>query len=121
MSRLKALFQKGFMKLTGGRKFTILAANEVVTTRDEWNKLRSSYAEKIKLEEQVQQLEEKCGGEYNRGWVAGTDHSLPLTCEIPQDEKMIAIVSLIAKELIEQGDVESCEWLYNKIHQCRSL
>ena len=109
------------MKLTGGRKFTILAANEVVTTRDDWNELCSSCAEKIKLEEQVQQLEEKCGEEYNRGWVAGTDRSLPLTCEIPQDEKMIAIVSLIAKELIEQSDVESCEWLYNKIHQCRSL
>lgn len=121
MSRLKALFQKGVMKLTGGRKFAILATDELITTRDDWNVLCSSYAEKHKLEEQVQQLEEKFIEEYNRGWVAGTNHSLPLACEIPQDGEMIAIVSLIAKELIEQADVESCEWLYNKIHQCRSL
>ena len=121
MSWLKILFNQVVMKFIGGRKFTILATDEVVTTRDEWNELCSSCAEKNKLEEQVQLLEEKCREEYNKGWVAGTDRSLPLTCDIPQDEGMIAIVSLIAKELIEQSDVESCEWLYNKIHQCRSL
>lgn len=47
MSRLKALFQKGFMRLTGGREFTILATDEVVITRADWNELCSSYVEKI--------------------------------------------------------------------------
>ena len=48
MSRLKALFQKGFMRLTGGREFTILATDEVVITRADWNELCSSYVEKNK-------------------------------------------------------------------------
>lgn len=121
MSRLKALFQKGFMRLTGGREFTILATDEVVITRADWNELCSSYVEKNKLGEQVQQLEEKCREEYNKGWAKGVNHSLPLACCKPQDEKLLAMISLIAKELIEQADVESCEWLFEKFHQCRSL
>lgn len=121
MSRLVTLFQKGFMKLTGGKRITVLWKNEVVLTRDEWEELLFSYGENIKLKKEIKELKEECVERYNKGWINGSSCSLPLACPKPKDKKLTTMISLIATELIEQADVESCEWLYNKIHQCRSL
>ena len=105
MSRLKALFQKGVMKLTGGKKVIILADNEISITTHDLNKL----------------ISESATLSYQKGLKEGANHTLWFPSPKPNDPKLVDVVSHIASELLDQGDVDSCKWLYNKIHQCRSL
>lgn len=126
MSRLKALFQKGFMRLTGGREFTVLAADEVVITRVDFTELCSCYVEKNRLEKEIEELREMSIRAYvngtEQGLKRGSNRTLLLSASIKEENKhLVGIVGEIATELLEQGDLESCVWLLKKIHQCRSL
>ena len=59
---------------------------------------------------------------YNDGLKKSSEYTLLLPSAIKEENKhLIDVVSLIASELLEQGDSESCIWLFKKIHQCRSL
>lgn len=121
MSRLKALFQKGFMKLTGGKRIVLVARDEMISNKEEIRQALGMYCENEKLKKEIQILKKEKIDEFERGRMHGIAHSLPLTCCRPKDGKLLAVISLIANELIEQADFESCEWLYHKIYQCRSL
>lgn len=121
MSQLLGLFQKAFMKLTGGKRIVIMAKNEIISNEENFHHALRMYCENEKLKKEIQILKTEKIEEFERGRIHGVAHSLPLTCCKPQDGKLLAMISLIAKELIEQADFESCEWLYHKIYQCRSL
>ena len=126
MSRLVSLFQKGFMNLTGGKKVIVLTQNEVVETRDTWKELCRSYSENQRLEKEIEELKKMRMKAYmngiEQGLERGSNRTLLLPASIKEENKHLTdIVSLIASELLEQGDVKSCVWLYHKINQCRSL
>ena len=126
MSLLKALFNKEFMRLTGRREFTVLAADEVVITRVDFTELCSCYVEKNRLEKEIEELREmSIRADVNgteQGLKRGSNRTLLLSASIKEENKhLVGIVGEIATELLEQGDLESCVWLLKKIHQCRSL
>ena len=126
MSLLKALFNKGFMKLTGGKKVIVLTQDEVVGTRDTWEELCCSYSENQRLEKGIEDLKQMRIKAYmngiEQGLKRGSNRTLLLPVSIKEENKhLVGIVGEIATELLEQGDLESCVWLLKKIHQCRSL
>ncbi len=126
MSLLKALFNKGFMKLTGGKKVIVLIQDEVVGTRDTWEELCCSYSENQRLEKEIEDLKQMRIKAYmngiEQGLKRGSNRTLLLPVSIKEENKhLVGIVGEIATELLEQGDLESCVWLLKKIHQCRSL
>ncbi|WP_195932118.1 hypothetical protein [Turicibacter sanguinis] len=121
MSQLLGLLQKGFMKLTKGRQLVVVKQEEMVVTESELMTLVESVVVK-----RSQKLKEKliesyqCGLE--DGLKRGKERAIVLPNIIREENKhLVDVVGLIAKELLEQGDSESCEWLLKKIHQCRSL
>ena len=126
MSRLKALFNQGFMRLTGGKKIIVLTQDEVVETRDTWEKLCCSYREHQRLEKEIEALKQMRIQAYmngiEQGLKRGSNRTLLLPVSIKEEKKhLVGIVGEIATELLEQGDSESCVWLLKKTHQCRSL
>ena len=126
MSLLKALFNKGFMKLTGGKKVIVLTQDEVVETRDTWEELCCSYSGNQRLEKEIEDFKQTRIKAYmngiEQGLKRGSNRTLLLPVSIKEENKhLVGIVGEIATELLEQGDLESCVWLLKKIHQCRSL
>lgn len=128
MSRLKALFTKGFMKLTKGRQLMLVAPDELVVTETSFKEFVINFAthHTNPLEQRIRELEEMRDNAYQHGLEAGmrksSDYTLLLPSAIREENKhLVEIVGLIASELLEQGDVESCVWLFKKINQCRSL
>lgn len=128
MSRLKALFTKGFMKLTKGRQLMLVAPDELVVTETSFKKFVIDFAthHTNPLEQRIRELEEMRENAYRYGYEAGlrksSDYTLLLPSAIREENKRLTeVVGLIANELLEQGDSESCVWLFKKINQCRSL
>lgn len=126
MKNLKLLFNKGFMKLTGGKKVIVLTQDEVVGTRDIWEELCCSYSENQRLEKEIEDLKQMRIKAYmngiEQGLKRGSNRTLLLPVSIKEENKhLVGIVGEIAAELLEQGDSESCVWLLKKIYQCRSL
>lgn len=126
MSRLKALFNKGFMKLAGGRRITILEKGEVVVTGNPMEDLRHYYVENERLKKEIRNLKQMKIQSYRNGVQQGlkrsSNRTLLLPAAIREDNKhLVDIVGSIASELLEQGVLESCAWLFKKIIQCRSL
>lgn len=128
MSRLKALFTKGFMKLTKGRQLMLVAPDELVVTETSFKKFVIDFAthHTNPLEQRIRELEEMRENAYRYGYEAGlrksSDYTLLLPSAIREENKHLTeVVGLIANELLEQGDSESCVWLLKKIIQCRSL
>ena len=121
MKKLKALFNKGFMKSTKGRQLMWVAQDELIITESELMTLVESLVVKRSQKLKKKLIESyRCGLE--EGLKRGKDRALVLPSPIREENKcLVDVVSSIAFELLEQGDVESCEWLHNKIHQCRSL
>ena len=128
MSRLKALFQKGFMKLTKGRQLMWVAQDEMIITESDFKEFVIGFADDHAktLKQRIQKLEEKRQNAYysgyEKGLKKGSEYTLLLPSAIREENKhLVDVVGLIASELLEQGDSESCIWLFKKIHQCRSL
>lgn len=126
MKKLKNLFTKGFMKLTGGKKIIVLTQDEVVETRDTWEKLCCSYREQQRLEKEIEALKQTRMQAYmngiEQGLKRGSNRTLLLPVSIKEENKhLVGIVGEIATELLEQGDLKSCVWLFKKINGCRSL
>lgn len=121
MSRLLGLLQKGFMKLTKGRQLAFVKQDEMIVTESELMTLVESIVIK-----RSQKLKEKLIESYQCGLEDGLKRKKESALMLPsiireEDKHLVDVVGLIAKELLEQGDFESCEWLLKKIHQCRSL
>ena len=127
MSRLKALFNRGFIKLTKGRQLMWVAQDELVMSESEFKKSVSNFANnRVKsMEECIEELEEMGRRAYSAGYKAGlrksSEYTLVLPSTVPNDKELVDVVSLIANELLEQGDVESCVWLFKEIFKCRIL
>lgn len=128
MSRLKALFNKGFMKLTKGRQLMWVAKDELVVSESEFKEFISDFANNRvqKVVDRVKELEEKNRQAFKYGYKRGLEKSSEYTLLLPnaireENKHLVDVVSSIAGELLEQGDIESCEWLFKKIIQCRSL
>lgn len=132
MSRLKALFTKGFMKLTKGRQLMLVAPDELVVTETSFKEFVIDFAthHTNPLEQRIRELEEMREemreNAYQYGLEAGmrksSDYTLLLPSAIREENKhLVEIVGLIASELLEQGDIKSCTWLLKKIADCRSL
>lgn len=127
MSRLVTFFQKGFMKLTKGRQLIWVAQDEFVMSESEFKELVSNFANnRVKsMVERIEELEKTSQCDYSAGYKAGlrksSEYTLTLPSTVPDDQELVDVVSLIASELLEQGDSESCVWLLKKIIQCRSL
>ena len=121
MEKLKALFNEGFMKLTKGRQLAFVKQDEMIITE----------AELITLVESIvvrrsQRLKEKLIESYQSGLEEGLkrrkEYALMLPSPIREENKhLVDVVSLIAGELLDQGDVDSCKELLKRILQCRSL
>lgn len=128
MKKLKNLFVKGFDKLTKGRKVAVLKPDEVIVTIDDLKAflIDSSNKRLEKANKRIEDLEEMRSNAYHRGYDAGlkksSDYTLVLPSAIREENKhLVEIVGLIASELLEQGDLKSCVWLFKKINGCRSL
>lgn len=128
MSRLKVLFKKGFMKLTKGRQLMWVNQNEVVMSESDLKKFVIEFANnRVKVAtDRIKELEEMSqrahGLGYEKGLKKSSEYTLLLPSAIREENKhLVDVVGLIASELLEQGDSESCIWLFKKIHQCRSL
>lgn len=128
MSRLKALFNKGLMKLTKGHQLMWVSQNEIVMSESDLKKFVNDFAmDRVKVAtDRIKELEEMSqrahGLGYEKGLKASSAYTLLLPVAIGEENKhLVDIVGLIAGELLEQGDSESCAWLFKKIHQCRSL
>lgn len=128
MKNLKALFNKGFMKLTKGRQLMLVAPDELVVTETSFKEFMIDFAthHTNPLEQCIRELEEMRDDAYQYGLEVGmrksSDYTLLLPSAIREENKhLVEIVGLIASELLEQGDIESCTWLLKKIADCRSL
>ena len=121
MSRLKVLFKKGFMKLTKGHQLVLVKQDEVIVKESELALLSERF-----VANKDQKLEKKLIDSYQRGLEDGLKRREECTLLLPraikeENKHLIDVVSLIASELLEQGDSKSCVWLFKKINQCRSL
>lgn len=128
MSRLLGLLQKGFMKLTKGRQIMWVAQDEMIITESDFKEFVIGFADKHAkpLKQRIQELEEMGDNSYRHGYEEGIKKSSNYTLLLPsaireENKYLVDIVGLIASELLEQGDSESCAWLLKKIYQCRSL
>lgn len=109
------------MKLTKGRRLVFIQQDEMIITATEFEmSVNSAIANKQKNMEKelIESYQIGLKDRLNRK----KEYALILPSIIKDENKhLVDVVSSIASELLEQGDIESCEWLFNKIHQCRSL
>lgn len=118
MKKLKALFKKGFMKLTKGHQLVLVKQDEVIVKESELALLSERF-----VANKEQKLEKKLIDSYQRGLESGLKrrekYTLLLPSAIKEENKHLTdIVSLIASELLDQGDSESCIWLLKKLYKC---
>lgn len=128
MSRLVALFQKGFMRLTGGKRVVVLANDEFILDKSGLEEIVLDFSDRRNetLMKEVEKLKEMSQRAHSSGYKKGLESNSKYTLLLPaaireENKHLVDIVSLIAGELLDQGDVDSCKWLFKKIHQCRSL
>lgn len=132
MEKLKALFNKGFMKLTKGHRLMWVAQDEMVVSKSELKEFVTGFANKFAtkrvapLQERIEKLEEMSQRSYSSGYRKGLENSSKYTLILPtaireENEHLVEIVGLIAGELLDQGDTTSCKRLLEEIYQRESL